>query len=211
VVDLDRMVGGDAGLGPEGAAVATDTVGLALLAVLDRLSPAERVAFMLHDLFAVPFDQIARVVERTPETTKKLASRARRRVHGATVAPAAETARQRRVVQAFLRASRDGDLDALLAVLAPDVVRRADAAALRGGAAAEVRGARRVAVETLTNAGRARFGEVALVDGTVGIVVAPLGRLRYVLRLAVRRDRIVAIDVVGDPDRLDRVEIAVLP
>ncbi|WP_437938894.1 sigma-70 family RNA polymerase sigma factor [Sorangium sp. So ce341] len=210
VGELDQGVDREGPSGPEDEAALADAVGLALLVVLDRLGPAERVAFVLHDLFAVPFDEIAAIVDRSPAAAKKLASRARHRVRGGAAAPAAELARQREVVEAFLAASRTGDLGALLAVLAPDVVRRADRAALRGGAEAEVRGARRVAEETATNAGRARFARPALVNGAVGVVVAPRGRLQLVLAVAVEGDRIAAIDAIGDPARLRQLRLAVV-
>jgi RNA polymerase sigma-70 factor (ECF subfamily) len=207
--DLERLVARDAA-DPEAEAVLADSVGLALLVVIDTLGPAERIAFVLHDLFAVPFDEIAGVVDRSPAAAKKLASRARRRVHGTTATPPADLDRQRKVVEAFLAASRAGDLGALLAVLDPDVVRRADPAALRGGAATEARGARTVAEETLTNTGRARFARPALVDGAVGIVVAPRGRLLFVLEVVVVGERIAEIEVVAAPDRLRRRRLAVL-
>ncbi|XXX78271.1 sigma-70 family RNA polymerase sigma factor [Sorangium sp. So ce134] len=208
--ELDQAVAREGPAGPEDEAALADAVGLALLVVLGTLGPAERVAFVLHDLFAVPFDEIAGIVERSPAAAKKLASRARHRVRGAAAVPSAELAGQREVVEAFLAASRAGDLGALLAVLAPDVVRRADSAALRGGAAAEVRGARRVAEETATNAARARFARPILVNGAVGAAVAPRGRLQLVLELAIDGDRIAAIDVIGDPARLRQLRLAVL-
>lgn len=196
---------------PADEAVLADSVGLALLVVLNALGPAERTAFVLHDLFAVPFDQIAGIVDRSPDAAKKLASRARRRVHGTAAAGSADVARHRAIVDAFLAASRTGDLDGLLAVLAPDVVRRADRVALRGQAGAEIRGARLVAEETRTNTARARFARPALIDGALGAVVAPYGRLLLVLRFAFDGDRIGAIDVIGDPGRLGRIHIAVAP
>ncbi|MFC6020764.1 sigma-70 family RNA polymerase sigma factor [Plantactinospora solaniradicis] len=209
LADLERLVARDA-TDPEAEAVLADSVGLALLVVIDALGPAERIAFVLHDLFAVPFDEIAEVVDRSPVAAKKLASRARRRVHGTTTIPAADLDRQRKVVEAFLAASRAGDLGALLAVLDPDVVRRADPGALREGAATEAHGARTVAEETLTNTGRARFARPALVDGAVGIVVAPRGRLLFALRVVVVGERIAAIEVVAAPDRLRQLQLAVL-
>ncbi|MEU9017375.1 sigma-70 family RNA polymerase sigma factor [Actinomadura sp. NPDC048394] len=196
---LERAGGRD----PEEEAVLADSVGLAMLVVLDRLGPAERVAFVLHDLFAVPFAEIAGIVERTPETTKKLASRARQRVHGSPSVPAADLARQREAVSAFLAASRSGDMDALLAVLAPDAFRRAEGAA-------EVRGARRIAGETLANPVRARNARLALVDGRVGVIVAPRGRLAAVLQVAVEDGRIAGFTVISGPSRLRAVPIAVL-
>lgn len=195
---------------PTAEAELAESVGLALLVVLDRLGPAERVAFVLHDLFAVPFEQIAAILERSPSAAKKLASRARHRVRGTTSRPTAELARQRSVVESFLAASRAGDIDALLAILAPDVVRRADSTARRGDAPAEVRGAHHVAEETLTNARLARFARPALVDGRIGAVVAPGGRLLFVLAITVEGDRVVEVDVVGEPARLREVDLRVI-
>jgi RNA polymerase sigma factor (sigma-70 family) len=194
---------------PAEEAVVLDAVGRALLVVLDALTPAERVAFVLHDMFAVPFDQIAPIVERSPGATKKLASRARRRVRGRP-APDADLAKHRQVVDAFLTAARGGDIAGLVAVLAPDVVRRADRVAVPAGVATEIRGADAVAEETAGNAPLARVAGLALVDDTVGIVVAPLGRLFAVLRLVVRDDKVAEIDVIADPARLDQITLAVL-
>lgn len=195
---------------PEEEAELIESVGRAMLVVLDTLAPAERVAFVLHDLFAVPFDQIAPLVDRTPVTTKKLASRARRRVRGVTSLPAPELARQRRVVDAFLAASRGGDLDALLAVLAPGVVRGADPAALPPGGERVVRGADAVARETRVLGKGARVAEPALVNGTVGVVVAPHGRLLLVLAVTVEGERVAAYEVIADPARLRALDLAVL-
>ncbi|MBF5001656.1 sigma-70 family RNA polymerase sigma factor [Nocardia sp. BSTN01] len=196
---------------PEAEAVLADSVGRALLVVLRTLSPDERVAFVLHDMFAVPFDEIAPIVGRTAATTKKLASRARHRVRGDTVTPTAELARHREVVTAFLSAARAGDLGALLAVLAPDVVRTADPAMLPPGIASVVRGAAAVAEETVLLRSRSRVAGLALVDGRLGLVVAPHGTLAAVLLLTVREDRVAAYDVVADPARLDTLTIAVPP
>lgn len=195
--------------GPEEEAVLAESVGLALLVVLDRLSPAQRVAFVLHDLFAVPFEEIAAVVDRSTMATKKLASRARERVRGVTTVTASDPAEHHAVVDAFLAASRGGDLATLLELLAPDVVRRVDRFAAPTGTAAEVRGARAVANETKVFAARARAAEVALVDGTPGIVIAPLGRLFAVLRLRIDHGRITEFDVVADPGQLDQITLAV--
>jgi RNA polymerase sigma factor (sigma-70 family) len=203
---------------PEDEAVLADSVGLALLVVLDRLSPAERVAFVLHDLFAVPFDEIAPIVDRTPVTTKKLASRARHRVRGpdagadadAGALAQADLRRHRHVVDAFLAASRDGDIDGLLAVLAPDVVRRVSRAAVPAGAPTEIRGARAVAEETRANAALARFARPALVDSAVGAVVAPRGRLVAALVLTIEDDRVAAYEVVTGAARLAQLDLAVL-
>ncbi|MEU9079441.1 sigma-70 family RNA polymerase sigma factor [Kitasatospora sp. NPDC048538] len=195
--------------GPEREALLVESVGRALLVVLDRLGPAERVAFVLHDGFAVPFEQIAPIVGRTPVAAKKLASRARRRVRGTPALPPERLAGHRRVVEAFLAASRGGDLAELLAVLAPDVVRRADPAALPPGRAPVARGAAEVARETAVFGRRARFGAVALVDGVPGIVIAPGGRLRLALRVAVTGGRVAGFEVVADPARLAALELAV--
>jgi RNA polymerase sigma-70 factor (ECF subfamily) len=195
-----------AGRSPHEEAELAQEVGLALLVMLDRLSPAERVAFVLHDLFAVPFDRIAPVVDRSVVTTKKLASRARRRVRGPGTLPVADIAEHRGLVEAFLIAVRSGDMAGLLAMLAPDVVRRADAV----GVVAELRGAQEVAEETRGNAARARFAVLAMVDGRVGAVVAPLGNLTLALAFAIDGDRITAIDVVTDPARLRALDLAVL-
>ncbi|WP_182886420.1 sigma-70 family RNA polymerase sigma factor [Microbispora sp. H10885] len=209
LTELDMLAPHEETADPADEAVLADSVGLALLVVLDTLGPAERAAFVLHDLFAVPFDEIAVIVERSPAAAKKLASRARRRVHDTADVPSSDLVRQRVVVDAFLAASRAGDIDALLAVLAPDVVRRADAVALRGQvrAQAEVRGARAVAEETRTNIRRARFASPALVNGAVGAVVAPHGRLQLVLEFAFSGDRIASVDVIGDPIRLKEVRL----
>jgi RNA polymerase sigma factor (sigma-70 family) len=195
---------------PEREALLAESVGLALLVVLDRLAPRERVAFVLHDLFAMPFDEIAPIVERSPAAAKKLASRARHRVHGDTTSLGTDRIRQRHVVDAFLAASRAGDIEALLAVLDPSVVRRADRAVLPAGAPSELRGGRAVAEETRGNRRRARFAQVALVNGTVGLVVAPRGRLLAAIELTVKDDRIAEIDVIADPERLRRLDLAVL-
>ncbi|HEX3781204.1 MAG TPA: sigma-70 family RNA polymerase sigma factor [Pseudonocardiaceae bacterium] len=198
------------GSGPEPEAVLIDTVGRALVVVLDALGPAERVAFVLHDMFAVPFEEIAVIVGRSVVATKKLASRARQRVRGRSVVSGGELAGHREVVEAFLVAARGGDVAGLLAVLAPDVVRRADPAALPVGGSVVLRGADAVARGTVGFAARARFAAVALVDGAVGVVVAPGGRLLFVLTVRVVAGRIAAYEVVADPVRLRGMEVAVL-
>jgi len=200
----DTAAGRRGGTDPEQEAVVAESVGRALLVVLDRLTPAERVAFVLHDLFAVPFGEIATVVGRSPVASKKLASRARDRVRGAATLGEVDLAQHYAVVEAFLAASRGGDLNALVELLAPDVVRRAD----RFAVPAEVRGARAVADETRVFARLARSAEVALVDGTPGIVVAPRGQLLAVLRLRIEHGRITEIDVIADPTRLDQLPLA---
>jgi RNA polymerase sigma factor (sigma-70 family) len=200
----------DGGIGPEDEALLADSVGPALLVVLDTLGPAERLAFVLHDMFAVPFDEIALIVGRSPQAARQLASRARRRVRGAATVPGADISRQREVVEAFLAASRHGDFDALLAVLDPDVVLHADAAAVPAGRATVIHGAAAVSRGALVASARARFAQPALVGGAVGLVVAPRGRLFLVLAFTVADGRITGIDVIADPDRLRRLDLAVL-
>jgi RNA polymerase sigma factor (sigma-70 family) len=184
-----------------------DSVGTALLVVLETLAPAERLAFVLHDMFAVPFEEIAPIVGRTPAAARQLASRARRRVQGTPAVPDPDVTRQRKVVDAFLAASRGGDFEALLAVLVPDVVFRADHAAVRLGGQAEIRGATAVA-ETFK--GRAQAAKPALIDGAVGLAVMFGGKLRIALNLTIADDRIVAIEAVADPERLGEMDLAVL-
>ncbi|MET8697565.1 sigma-70 family RNA polymerase sigma factor [Kitasatospora sp. NPDC004723] len=190
--------------GPEAEAELVEEVGRAMLVVLDRLGPAERVAFVLHDGFAVPFEEIGPIVGRNTVAAKKLASRARQRVRGAGEERGTG---DRVVVEAFLAAARGGDLDALLAVLAPDVVRRADPAALPAGRAVVLRGAEAVAGETRVIGRRARFGVPVLVDGAVGAAIAPDGRLRLLLRFTVADGRVAAFEVVADPARLAAAEV----
>jgi RNA polymerase sigma-70 factor (ECF subfamily) len=197
---------------PERAALLADSVGPALLVVLDALAPAERLAFVLHDLFAVPFDEIAEVLGRSPAATRQLASRARRRVQGAPVTAerdaAADLARRRAVVAAFLAASRGGDFDALVSLLDPEVEARADAVAVRTGADERVHGADAVA---RTFAGRARAARLALVDGEPALVWLQGGEPRVVFAFTVDDDdRVSAIDLLADPDDLGRMEIELL-
>jgi RNA polymerase sigma-70 factor (ECF subfamily) len=194
---------------PEREAVLADSVGLALLVVLETLEPAERLAFVLHDMFALPFDEIAPIVGRTPTAARQLASRARRRVQG-TAVPDPDLARQREVVNAFLAACRGGGFDALLAVLDPDVVLRIDASAVPAGATRLIRGAPAVARQALLFSRRARFTQPALVNGSVGMVVAPRGRLLLALGLTIADGKITEIDIIADPERLDRLDLAVL-
>jgi RNA polymerase sigma-70 factor (ECF subfamily) len=197
------------GVDPEHEAVLADSVGLALLVVLDTLRPAERLAFVLHDMFAVPFDEIAPIVGRSPDATKMLASRARRRVQDAGTATGgaaadAGAARRREIVRAFLAASRGGDFDALLALLDPDVVLRSDAAAAATGSPAELQGA---AVVAGTFAGRAQAARLALVDGAPALVWAQGGQPRVVFGFTIEAGRIVGIDVSADPDRLAGMDL----
>jgi RNA polymerase sigma factor (sigma-70 family) len=198
------------GIDPEQEAQLADSVGLALLVVLETLSPAERLAFVLHDIFAVPFDEIAPIVGRSPTAARKLASRARHRVQGADTVGDADLSRQREIVEAFLAASRRGDFDALLAVLDPDVLLRADRATVPPGRPREVRGATAVARNALAASRRARFGQLGLVDGAVGIILAPQGRLFLVMTFTITHEKIVAIDVIANPERLHRLDLVVL-
>ncbi len=189
---------------PEHEAILADSVGLALLTVLEMLTPAERVAFVLHDTFDLPFDEIAAIVGRSPEAARQLASRARRRVRGASPVEEADPSVQRRIVRAFLAASRGGDFDALVALLDPDVVVRADTAAVAAGAEREVRGAAAVAK---TFAGRARAARPMLVDGIAGLVWSQGGKPRVVFDFAVAGARIVRIDLLADPERLRHTDL----
>jgi RNA polymerase sigma-70 factor (ECF subfamily) len=183
-----------------------DSVGLALLIVLDRLAPAERVAFVLHDMFDLPFDTIAPIVERTPAATRQLASRARRRVQGAS-ADKTDVTRQHEIVDAFLTASREGNLEKLVALLDPDVVFRADQVAVKMGGITELRGAQAVAG---TFKGRAQAAKPALVDGKVGVAVAFGGNLRIVLALTFVDNRIAGIEAIADPERIAGFDVEML-
>jgi RNA polymerase sigma factor (sigma-70 family) len=203
----DPVVSRDDGTQPEHEALLADSVGLALLVVLDTLGPAERLAFVLHDMFGVPFDEIAAMVDRSPDAARQLASRARRRVQGAAPVPDADLAAQRRVVDAFFAAARDGDFDALVAVLHPDVVSRGDGGP---GASAVIRGAREVAARALTFARLSAFVRPALVNGAAGVVVAPRGKPFSVMGFTVAGGKIVEIDAITDPERLRALDLAVL-
>jgi RNA polymerase sigma-70 factor (ECF subfamily) len=203
----DPIVSPAAGTDPEHEALLGDSVGLALLAVLETLTPAERVAFVLHDVFGVPFDEIAPIVGRSPAAARQLASRARRRVRGAPV-PDTDLDGQWAVVDAFLAASRDGDFERLLAVLDPKVVLRADGGVARPGLAQVVRGGTAVATNAMSFRHLVRTATRALVNGSPGGVVwAPDGRPFAVLSFTVAGGRIVAIDVLADPDRLGRLDL----
>ncbi|WP_439631645.1 sigma-70 family RNA polymerase sigma factor [Shinella sp.] len=190
----------------EQAALA-DSVGLALLVVLERLTPAERLAFVLHDMFDVPFEEIGRIVDKTPVAARQLASRARRRVQGLPETPAADYDRRKRVVAAFLAASRDGDFSGLLAVLDPEVVFHADEDAVRLGSLAEIHGAQAVAT---TFKGKATAARLALIDGDFGLAVILGGELRIVVRMEVAGDQITAIDSIADPARIAAFEVEYL-
>jgi RNA polymerase sigma-70 factor (ECF subfamily) len=194
------------GSNPEHEALLADSVGLALLVVLDRLTPAERLAFVLHDMFAVPFEEIAPIVGRSLEATRQLASRARRRVRGGA-APDPDRVRQREVVDAFLAALRHGDFEGLLAVLDPDLVVRADMAA---GAPTEIRGAAAWAKGAVAYGQLARLVQPALVNGAVGLVMAPRGRLSRALTFTIANGRITEIEVIGNPGRLGELDVSVV-
>ena len=203
----DPIISHRNGVDPEQEALLADSVGLALLVVLDTLTPPERLAFVLHDMFAVPFDEIAPIVGRSPVAARQLASRARRRVQGAPV-PDAGLDRQREVVDAFLAAARDGDFDSLLAVLDPNVVLHAQGPGAAG--ARELRGAPAVAERALLFAHLARSARPALVNGAAGFVLTPDGRPRSVIGVIVRGGKIVEIDVVADPERLRKLDLGLL-
>ena len=199
-----------AAAGPEQEAVLADSVGLAMLVVLDTLSPAERVAFVLHDMFGLPFGEIGTVTGRSPAATRQLASRARHRVRGTAVVPGTRPARQRELAAAFLAAARGGDVGALLSILDPQVELHADAASVPTGVPVMLRGAGVVARNALAASERSRYAALALVDGTPGIIVAPSGRLALVLAFTFGDDTITRIEVIADPDRLSRLDLAVL-
>lgn len=202
----EPIVSHERGIDPEHQALLADSVGLALLVVLEELDPAERLAFVLHDMFGVPFKEIAEIVGRSPMAARKLASRARRRVQGTDTVPDADLSRQREIVDAFLAASRRGDFDALLEVLDPDCVLRADVGAV--AASRLVRGASGVAEQALLFAARAPYSRPALVNGAAGLVVERNGRLLSVMGFTVVKDRIVAIDILADSDRLRKLHVS---
>ncbi|MGW6905161.1 RNA polymerase sigma factor SigJ [Streptomyces sp. NPDC054940] len=194
---------------PEQEVLQADAVGLALLVVLEALEPAERIAFVLHDMFAVPFDEIAPIVDRTSAATRQLASRARRRVRGATPSAEPDLGRQRQVLDAFIAASRAGDFEALLAVLDPDVVLRADSGPLVGGAAASkvVRGAKSVADQAMLFAHLAQYTRLVLVNGTIGAVNLPEGKPQSVMGVTIADGRITEMYILADPERLGRLDL----
>jgi RNA polymerase sigma-70 factor, ECF subfamily len=196
------------GSSPEQEALLADSVGLALLVVLDRLTPAERLAFMLHDMFAVPFEEIAPTVGRSAEAARQLASRARRRVRGGASSPAPDLIRQREVVDAFLGALRGADFEGLLAVLDPDLVVRTDL--VPPGAPAEARGAAVWAKQAVAFGHLARLVRPALVDGAIGVVMARRGRLFRALTFKIAEGKITEIEVIGDPARLGQLEVAIV-
>jgi RNA polymerase sigma factor (sigma-70 family) len=198
---------GPAGTQPEEAIMIADSLGPAMLLVLETLSPAERIAFVLHDIFAVPFEEIAPIVDRSPAATRQLASRARRRVQGADPAWTVDHRRARRTVEAFLAASRSGEFGALLKLLNPDVVLTADADAVRLGASQLLRGSQAVAE---TFAGRARAAQLALINGQPGLVWAPGGEARVVFGFTVSEDKITAIQMLASPTTVDELDLVLL-
>ena len=197
-------------LDPEQEALLADAVGLALLVVLDTLAPAERLAFVLHDTFAVPFEEIAAILGRSPAATRQLASRARRRVRASPARPDADLAGQQRAVDAFLAAARNGDLEALVSILDPDVVARADWGKVPVRVPTVLRGARAVAEQALAFAHRAPYGRPALVNGAAGVVVAAGARLIAVMGFTVTDGKITEIDILADPERLRHVDLTAL-
>jgi RNA polymerase sigma factor (sigma-70 family) len=201
----DLAVSPAEGADPEQQAVLADSVGLALLVVLETLTPTERLAFVLHDMFGVPFEEIAGLVDRTPAAARQLASRARRRVRGQAPVPDADLPRQWEVVNAFFAAARDGDFGALVAVLDPDVVLRADGGKGRPDLTSVIRGAEAVASQALLFANRGPSARPALVNGAPGVVVAPDGRPVSVMAFTVVHGRIAEIDSVVDPERLSQL------
>jgi RNA polymerase sigma factor (sigma-70 family) len=205
----DPIVDPAAGPDPEHEALLADSVGLALLVVLETLKPAERLAFVLHDMFAVPFDEIAPIVDRSPDATRQLASRARRRVQGERAVPDQDLDRQRELVDAFLAASREGDFDALVAVLDPDVVLRADLGVATGGSR-ELRGAETVAGQALIYSRLGLVVQRALINGAPGLVTTRDGRPFSVGGFTIRDGKIVEIDFLADPERLSRLDLTVL-
>jgi RNA polymerase sigma-70 factor (ECF subfamily) len=208
--ELDRLAGTASAPADEHALLA-DSVGSALLVVLDRLSPAQRVAFVLHDVFAFPFDTIAELLDRSPAAAKKLASRARGRLYAGTPAQPRRADEHLEIVEAFLAASRGGDIATLLELLAPDVVRRVDRALVPDDVPTELHGSTEVAEETRRFAQRARAGAVMLINGVPGIVIAPRGRPQVLLQIGIGADyRIHTIDITGDADRLSRTVLTLL-
>jgi RNA polymerase sigma factor (sigma-70 family) len=210
VLAPDPIVSRESGVDPEQEAELADSVGVALLVVLETLSPAERLAFVLHDMFAVPFEEIGPMIERSPAAARQLASRGRRRVKGGAPGPDADLTRQRQVVDAFLTATRGGDFDALVTLLHPGVVLRADKAVVPTPAPIVISGAHTVAKSAMAAMQRARYTGPALVNGAVGLVMAPRGRLFLVLSFTITDGEVTEIDVIAEPDRLRQLDIAVL-
>ncbi|WP_406038662.1 sigma-70 family RNA polymerase sigma factor [Micromonospora sp. NBC_00898] len=206
----DLIISPESGADPEREVLLADSVGLALLVVLETLTPAERLAFVLHDMFAVPFEEIAPMIERTPTAARQLASRARRRVRGQAPDPDPDASRRREVVSAFFAAAHDGDFDALVAVLHPDVVLRADGGLTRARHSVVLTGANTVAGQALTFGRLSPFARPALVNGAAGVVVVVQGRPVSVMGFTVTAGKIVAIDVLTDPERLGRLDLSIL-
>jgi RNA polymerase sigma-70 factor (ECF subfamily) len=206
----DPIIGRDDAISPEHEALLADSVGLALLVVVQSLAPAERVAFVLHDLFGVPFDDIAPMIDRSPAATRQLASRARRRVQGQAPTPDPDLARQREVVDAFFAASRNGDFDALVSVLDPDVILRSDGGTARPRMTFTLRGPKQVASQAITSSKLSPFVRPALINGAAGVVVAAHGKAMFVMAFTVTGGAIAAIDVLADPDRLREIDVSVL-
>ena len=204
----DPIISAATGIDPEHEAVLADSVGLALLVVLETLTPAERLAFVLHDTFGVPFDEIAPMIDRTPDAARQLASRARRRVRGIAPTHDRDPVRQREVVSAFFAAARDGDFDALVAVLHPDVILRSDGGVVRARHTVVLEGAEIVAGQALSFGSLSPFAIPALINGTAGVVVANAGRPLSVMAFAVVDGRIASIDVLADPERLARLDLS---
>jgi RNA polymerase sigma factor (sigma-70 family) len=205
-LDVEDVDGGAPGGDPEHEALLADSVGAALLVVLDALNPAERLAFVLHDMFAVPFDEIGPIVNRSPTAAKQLASRGRRKVQGLDRSPDADPGRQRAVVGAFLAASRNGEFDALVAMLDPDIVLEADPVAVRMGSPETVVGASAVAA---TFSGRALGAQPALIDGAVGIVWMVKGRAKVAWDFTIVHNTIVHIEMLATPDTLEDLDLMV--
>jgi RNA polymerase sigma-70 factor (ECF subfamily) len=203
----EAVVAAHHAIDPEQEAMLADAVGLATLVVLDRLNPAERISFVLHDVFDIPFEEIAQITGRTSESVRQLASRARRRVRGVTTVPERQIAQQRSLVEAFLSALRAGDAGKLVTLMTPDFAAHADAVAAPRGLP-QTHSAKEWAQEAIRTAKGARLARVALVEGTVGLVVAPRGRLFRVLRFTFADGRIAAMEVIGDPERLRTIEVA---
>lgn len=210
VTDLEAMLGGSQSSDPVQEVELADAIGLALLVVLDRLTPAERLAFVLHDIFAVPFDEIAPLVGRSEAATRQLASRARRRVRGGAPVQDAELVAQREVIEAFLTAAREGSLDELLTVLDPDVVFRIESQALSAGAGRELHGSAAAATLIVKHTQLFWSCGTALVNGSVGIIVAPYGKLRAVGIPVISKGKIIALTTIIDPVRLQQMHLAIL-
>ncbi|WP_029135828.1 RNA polymerase sigma factor SigJ [Nakamurella lactea] len=206
----EPIVSPESGVDPEHEALLSDSVGLALLVVLEALTPAERLSFVLHDMFAVPFDEIGPMIDRSPAAARQLASRARRRVQGQPTAPDPDVVKQREVVSAFFAASKDGDFDGLVAVLHPEVILRSDGGAARPKMTFTLHGAQDVAKQAFTSSRLSPFVHPALINGAAGVVVAAHGKTMFVMAFTVTDSKIVAIDVLADPDRLREVDVSAL-